>query len=115
MLKYCTYIHLKRNPLATHVDTQQHPGVEEERCVCGVWEQGRACSPARRRGAITVAHLARGLALLLGKDDLDDTALEFTAIHAVLGVVRLVDVRELDEGEWLCAPAAVRRGGEGEE
>ena len=57
-----------------------------------------------------MAHLARGLALLLGKDDLDDTALEFTAIHAVLGVVRLVHVGEFDEGEWLWAPAATRKG-----
>jgi hypothetical protein len=78
--------------------------------MCGLCAQGKASLPARGGAAIAVAHLARGFALLLGEDDLNDAALELAAIHVVLRVVRMVNVGELDEGERLRAPAASRSG-----
>lgn len=48
-----------------------------------------------------MAHLSGALTLLLSKDHVYHTPMELTAVHVVLGVLRLVVVREFDKAERL--------------
>ena len=62
--------------------------------------------PTRGR-PIAGTHLVRALALLLRKDHINDTSLEFAAVHGIHGVVRFVDVDEFNECKRLRPPVFV--------
>jgi hypothetical protein len=75
---------------------------------------GFGIRPARR-GAVTLAHLAGALALLLCKHHLDAAAIQVATIHVIGRVTCLVVVGELDESKWFRAPKEEGTGGEVEE
>jgi hypothetical protein len=59
----------------------------------------RACVRELQRG------VGKGRTLLLGEDDFDHTPKELAAVPVLLGVLRILVVEELDEGERLLPPA----------
>jgi len=59
----------------------------------------RACVRALQK------RVGKGRTLLLGEDDFDHTPKELAAVPVLLGVLRILVVEELDEGERLLPPA----------